>query len=392
MKNLYVLAAGGTGGHLFPAESLAQELKARGGTVVLFTDERAAKWVQASCFDRVIVSNFRQSTPKRQLRSKLPFTSLPFIRFLIKRGRSKLKKFIFVNGLVFCGLKSLLFFIFHRPRAVVGFGGYPSAPTVFAAQILGIRSVLHECNAIIGRANKILARKASAITTGFSHVVNLDDKAKHKQIFTGNPVRSKISALANVPYVAPTDCLRIFVVGGSQGAHLFANVVPYAMQQLKGVNVHITMQVGIDDIQRVGNLFKQNGIEAELAPFFEDIDEILARSHVVISRSGATSLAEFAARGLPSVLVPLKGSRDGDQLYNAMQFEANGASVLIQEQAFSPNALGVVLLELHNNLRVLEEMSQAAREMFVKSAVLNLAEIVIGSDLSPSNKVHLKYN
>jgi UDP-N-acetylglucosamine--N-acetylmuramyl-(pentapeptide) pyrophosphoryl-undecaprenol N-acetylglucosamine transferase len=372
MQNLYVLAAGGTGGHLFPAESLAQELKARGGRVVLFTDERAAKWVQASCFDRVIVSTFRKIPSNRQHRSNVPFAG-----FLIKSWRGKLGTLVFIKGLMFGGLKSLIFLIFHRPRAVVGFGGYPSAPTVFAAQLLRIRSVLHECNAIMGRANKILARHASVITMGFRQVVNLDGDAKHKQIFTGNPVRSKIAALVNVPYVEPEDCLRVFVVGGSQGAHLFANVIPYAIQHLRDIKIHITMQVGTDDIQRVDRFFKQNRIEAELAPFFENIDDILARSHVVISRSGAMSLAEFAARGLPSILVPLESSRDGDQLYNAMQFEENGAAVLMPESTFSPRALGAVLSELCGNHNVLAEMSQAAREMYQLNAVANLAEVVL---------------
>ncbi|MDR0631603.1 MAG: UDP-N-acetylglucosamine--N-acetylmuramyl-(pentapeptide) pyrophosphoryl-undecaprenol N-acetylglucosamine transferase [Holosporales bacterium] len=372
MKNLYVLAAGGTGGHLFPAESLAQELKARGYTVVLFTDERVDKWVRKECFDRVVVSTFREKAKMKQHPS---IWSL--FKYVGVDCTKDIKKVTFVTRLVACGIKSLLMFLWQRPRAVVGFGGYPSAPTVLAAQLLGIRSVLHECNAIIGRANKVLARNASAITTGFRQVVNLNDKIKHKQIFIGNPVRGAIADLANVPPISLEDELCILVVGGSQGARLFANVVPDAVLQLpKDIRMRVTMQVGEDDIQRIDRLFKQHGVDAELAPFFYDMSDKLAHSHVVISRGGATSLAEFAASGIPSILVPLESSRDGDQLYNAMRFEANGAAVLMRESTFSASSLCGVLSEMYANRNVLREMSNAAREMYAPDAGKRLADAV----------------
>jgi UDP-N-acetylglucosamine--N-acetylmuramyl-(pentapeptide) pyrophosphoryl-undecaprenol N-acetylglucosamine transferase len=393
---MYVLAAGGTGGHLFPAISLAAELRRRGGIVILFTDERAAKWVDHSCFDRVIVSRFRSQKMSRGI------------------GRA-----YFVKGLLFCGIKSLFFFLRKRPAAVIGFGGYPSAPTVFAAQLLWIQSILHECNVLMGRANKVLARSATVITTGFCEIAEVPDN--RKCIFTGNPVREEIAQLVNRPYVPPYvqssillaiqseessvssfaqplvqpsapssssapsslpqlshSCVRIFIVGGSQGTSLFANVVPYAIQELsKTVNVYITMQVREAESARVEALYKRMGVNAKLAPFFDNIVEILAKSHIIVSRSGAISLAEIAAAGIPSVLVPLGRSRDGDQLYNAAHFEAAGAAVLIEEQSFSPDTLAEVLLELCQNDTVLRDMSRAARELFVLNSAEKLADIVM---------------
>ncbi|MDR1908092.1 MAG: undecaprenyldiphospho-muramoylpentapeptide beta-N-acetylglucosaminyltransferase [Holosporales bacterium] len=357
-KDLYILAAGGTGGHLFPAVSLACVLKSRGKSVILFTDERAEKWVDHACFDRIVVSRFRPNANASQ----------------------KIKKIIFIKGLVWCGIKSFLFLLWRRPAAVVGFGGYPSAPTVFAAQILGIPSILHECNAILGKANEILAKRAKAITTGFKNVVKLPLQRNH--VFTGNPVREKISQLAYTKYELPKDGVNIFIVGGSQGAGLFSRVVPEAIKCLSKecnrYNVRVIMQVSDTDRERVGLLYKQAGVDATLAPFFQNMDEILRWAHIVISRSGALSLAEIAAAGVPSVLVPLASSRDGDQLYNAAQYEQAGASVLIEEHAFTPETLTALLLELCSDHVALQEMSKAAREMFVAGAAERLGAVVCG--------------
>jgi UDP-N-acetylglucosamine--N-acetylmuramyl-(pentapeptide) pyrophosphoryl-undecaprenol N-acetylglucosamine transferase len=345
--------------------SLAKVLKSRGHTVVLFTDERAIQWVDSSCVDKVIVSRFRPSHSTRLL--------------------GKFHKRALAIGLLRCGVRSIFSFMWKRPNAVIGFGGYPSAPTILAAQLLNIPSVVHECNAILGRANAILMKRARAVTTGFPTVsTRYTTKTGHRAVkpmaiahqqFTGNPVSPKILRLTNIPYSLPSDgVFNIFIMGGSQGASLFSRVVPEAIKQLAAkVKVRVIMQTRDEDISTSKYVYEQARIEAVLAPFFTNIDEILQWAHIVISRSGALSLAEIATAGVPSVLVPLANSLDGDQLYNAMQYEENGAAIVVQEHMFTTAKLVSVLDELCHSGDALIGISQAVRKMYVTDAAERLA-------------------
>lgn len=357
-NKIYVLAAGGTGGHLFPAISVAKILKEKGKKVFLFTDERAQKWIKEDYFEKIFVSN-------------------------LKGPVRKWKKTIFGLRLLKCGIKSILFFIWKRPKIVVGFGGYPSAPTVLAAQWLGIPFILHECNASLGKANEMLIPKARAITTGFPFVVTKEEELKEKQIFVGNPIRENITHLANFPYIPPQKegNIHLFIVGGSQGAELFSNVVPLAIKLLPESlrkRIKICEQVREEDRLRVERYYQQLGIETKLQPFFQNMEEILRWAHFIISRSGALTLAEISAAGLPSILVPLANSTTGDQFHNAVQYRDSGASVLIEECEFLPEKLRDVLVELSENPNdVLVQMSQAAREKFIKESDRRLVDEII---------------
>ncbi|GHS91077.1 UDP-N-acetylglucosamine--N-acetylmuramyl-(pentapeptide) pyrophosphoryl-undecaprenol N-acetylglucosamine transferase [Alphaproteobacteria bacterium] len=348
-----MLAAGGTGGHVFPALSLARVLKQRGHRVVLFTDERAEPWVQPQDFARIFVTH-------------------------LKKTHGRTTRLSFALRLLGCGVKSLAFFVRHRPAVVVGFGGYPSAPTVLAAQWLRIPFVLHECNALLGRANERLMPKARAVTTGFPEVSKIDAK---KQIFVGNPLRQEFEALKAHSYEPPQKSgpLNLLVLGGSQGSHIFSSTVPLALQALPQEflrRLSLVQQVREADAETVKHGYARLGVSATLRPFFKDVAQQLDSAHMIISRSGALTLAEIAAAGLPSILVPLAHSRDGDQFANASHYRDAGAAVLMEEKDFVPEKLKNVLLELFENAEVLKKMSLAARKKACFHATEKMADEV----------------
>lgn len=370
-----VLVAGGTGGHVFPALSVAQVWTKRGTPVVLFTDERAQAWAQGRDVPwKVVVSRFKETS---------------------RKCPKSLKKVVFALRLLTCGIKSLVAFICRRPMIVVGFGGYPSAPVVLAARILRIPYILHECNASLGRANEILLSGAKALTLGFQTDIPQASQKGIPVVFTGNPVREDIAHLAEKADVANKDvgnpskkgsveepfCL--FVVGGSQGANLFSQVVPEALRLLcmnrSPLRIEVHEQVRPTDLSNVEafyqNLSKEADLTFDLRPFFEDMPKQLLRAHLVIARSGALTLSELAAAGCPSILIPLACSISNDQAANAEQFRQNAAAVVLEESVFTPKHLCFVLNTLLQAPEALEQMRGAARNLFVPHASEHLVEV-----------------
>jgi UDP-N-acetylglucosamine--N-acetylmuramyl-(pentapeptide) pyrophosphoryl-undecaprenol N-acetylglucosamine transferase len=364
MRKLYILAAGGSGGHLFPALGLAKVLRSRGGAVVLFTDERAYKWVDKTNFHGVFVSRFRK-----------------------KEGKGA-----FLWRLMCCGLKSLWFLIKHRPSCVVGFGGYVSAPTMLAAQWLRIPTVVHECNVLLGKANKILLPQAKVLTAGVPEILNL---TTNKLFFTGNPVRAAIEPLFQTPYTPSLDAdpFYLLVLGGSQGAEIFSQIVPFALEKLPDYlleRIRITQQVRETDLDMVQRFYKRAGITAEIRPFFANVEDYLQQAHLVISRSGALSLADISVSGRPSILVPFSHSSTGDQRANALRYSDSGASIVIDEAHFSAEFLKNVLVKLMENPESLLRMSGAARDLALPDAANRLADIVESFDKKKAAKQALK--
>jgi UDP-N-acetylglucosamine--N-acetylmuramyl-(pentapeptide) pyrophosphoryl-undecaprenol N-acetylglucosamine transferase len=272
-----VLAAGGTGGHMFPAQALARALLARGAKVVLITDKRGGGFGP----DLPQVETWRVSgagVAGGDLLSKA-------------KGALKLGWGVLQSRAI---LKRI------APDAVVGFGGYASVPPVFAAGRLGLRIVLHEQNAVAGRANRMLAPKASAICTSFEQVAGLAPADQAKTVITGNPVRGAIAALGRTPYgvPGPNDPFRLLVTGGSQGARVFNEVLPYALCRLPEAikaRLQVAQQVRGTDTGQVAAVYETCGVSAELKSFFEDMPERLKAAHLVICRSGASTTAELAA-------------------------------------------------------------------------------------------------
>ena len=356
---LILLAAGGTGGHLFPAEALGVELIRRGFRVRLATDSRALRYSGLFSRDTIDV------VPSETVRGRSPW-SLARTGALLAAGTA-----------VSLNLMRRL-----KPKAVVGFGGYPTLPPLLAARMFGVPGIIHEANAVLGRANRFLSTRVSAIATSLPGVLDRDPALAGKTTTVGTPMRPAILAAAAVKYVLPEagGPLRLLVVGGSQGARVMADIVPPAIERLEPAlwsRLMLTQQVREEDMVRVRAVYDRLRISAELAPFFTDLPARLASHHLVISRSGAGTVAELAAIGRPSILVPLPGAIDQDQFANAgVLAQANGALRLPQTE-FTPDRLAVEISAFAAEPGRLTAMAEAARTVGRLDAAERLADLVV---------------
>src|SRR5476649_738750 len=331
--HLILLAAGGTGGHLFPAEALAVELIRRGLRVRLATDGRALRYSGLFSRDTIDV------VPSATVRGRAPW-SLASTGAMLTAGTA-----------VALNLMRRL-----KPAAVVGFGGYPTLPPLLAAKLLGVPGIVHDANAVLGRANRFLSSRVSAIATSLPGVLDRDPALAAKTTTVGTPMRPAILAAAAVKFVSPepNGPLRLLVVGGSQGARVMADIVPGAIERLEPSlwnRLILTQQVREEDMTRVRAVYDRLKINAELAPFFVDLPALLASSQLVISRSGAGTVAELGAIGRPSILVPLPGAIDQDQFANAgVLAQANGA-LRIAQSDFTPDRLASEISSLRSEER-----------------------------------------
>jgi UDP-N-acetylglucosamine--N-acetylmuramyl-(pentapeptide) pyrophosphoryl-undecaprenol N-acetylglucosamine transferase len=341
-----LLAAGGTGGHLFPAESLAAELKRRGLRVELVTDTRALTY--GGSFPADAIHTISAATPTGgSLVSKA--------RAALMLGRGTLEAF--------------------------ALGGYPTVPPLVAARILRVHSVLQEQNAVIGRANRFLAQGVDAIATGFATLsgagVSLLAKAKH----TGNPVRPAVIAAAATPYPSfEDDKLRLLVTGGSQGARIMSDVVPAAIALLPRdvqARLVIVQQARGEDETRVRAAYDALGLLAEVAPFFKDLPGRIAAAHLVVARSGASTVSELAVIGRPAILVPFPFALDQDQAANAAQLKASGAVEVVPQAEFSPAWLAAALGRAAFDPEGLTRRAEAAKSAGIANAAERLADLVM---------------
>ncbi len=356
---LILLAAGGTGGHLFPAEALGVELMKRGYRVRLATDSRALRY--SGLFSRATID----VVPSETVRSRNPFS--------LARSALTLAAGIAVALRLLHKLK---------PAAAVGFGGYPTLPPLIAARLLRIPRVIHDANAVLGRANRFLSRHVSAIATSLPGVLDRDPKLASKTTTVGTPMRPAILAAAGIDYDAPEPGgpFRLLVIGGSQGARVMSDVVPGAIERLEPAlwqRLVLTQQVRDEDMARVRAVYERLKIQAELAPFFTDLPARLASSHLVISRSGATTVAELAAIGRPSILVPLPGSIDQDQFANAGVLSGAGGALRIPQSEFSSDRLASEISALAAEPAKLATMAQAACSVGRLDAAERLADLVV---------------
>jgi UDP-N-acetylglucosamine--N-acetylmuramyl-(pentapeptide) pyrophosphoryl-undecaprenol N-acetylglucosamine transferase len=353
---LIVLAAGGTGGHVFPAEALARELLGRGFRVALFTDRRGGKFGDDLS---VPLYPIRACSLGKGLFAKA--------RALVEMGIGAVQASRLLRKM--------------KPAAVVGFGGYPSLPTLFAAVRRGIPIVLHEQNAVMGRANKSMLTHAQVVATSFPKVVGLK-ALRTKVVHTGNPVRPAFASLRATPYAPITDegPIRILVLGGSLGASVFGRVVPKALALLPETIRHrlvVTQQCRANDLDEAKLVYAGAGIEAELASFFHDVPERMAEAQLVISRSGGGAIAELTALGRPAILVPYPNGIAGEQIANAEAVAEAGGAWLIPEQAFTPESLATRLESLLSLPSGLAKTAMAARAFGTVSAADGLANCVV---------------
>jgi UDP-N-acetylglucosamine--N-acetylmuramyl-(pentapeptide) pyrophosphoryl-undecaprenol N-acetylglucosamine transferase len=355
---LILLAAGGTGGHLFPAEALGVALERRGYRVRLVTDERATRYTGLFSNDRLDV------VPSETMRGRSPLA-------LARTGLTLAKGTAMAASL----MRRL------KPAAVVGFGGYPTLPPLFAARLLKIPTIIHDSNAVMGRANRLLSKRVDAIATSLPGVLDHDASLAAQTTMTGTPMRPGILVAASKSYDAPEidGQLRLLVVGGSQGARIMSDIVPPAIERLDSLlwpRLSITQQVREEDMARVRAVYERLAIDVTLAPFFSDLPARLADSHLVISRSGAGTVAELAALGRPSILVPLPGALDQDQFANAGVLANAGGAIRIAQADFTPERLASELASLASTPARLAAMAQSARSVGTLDAAERLAELV----------------
>lgn len=352
-----VIAAGGTGGHFFPAEALAAELQSRGRVVVLMTDARSGGQNSAV---------FTQSE-----------------RFVLRgagiAGRGAAKAVKAAASLAAGTLQARGILHQLRPSAIVGFGGYPTVAPVLATRLLSRRPrvVLHEQNAVLGRANHAMVRWSDAVALSFEHTSRVPASA-HSMV-TGNPVRPAIVALAASPFALPHSVFHLLVLGGSLGARVFSDIVPEAIALLPAdlaARLRITQQCRAEDIDRVRAVYDARGIHAELAPFFADVAGLLQGAQLVIARAGASTVAELAAIGRPSILVPLPSAIDDHQSANANALADAGGAWVMDQPAFLAADLAAMLAALIASPTQLAPLAAAAAGFGRIDATQRLADLV----------------
>ncbi|MDC7741579.1 undecaprenyldiphospho-muramoylpentapeptide beta-N-acetylglucosaminyltransferase [Rhizobium binxianense] len=355
-KGIVLLAAGGTGGHVFPAESLAFKLKERGYSVHLVTDSRAERYAGKFPAEEIHV------VPSATIGSKNPVAVARSL-WTLWSGMRAAKKLI----------QRL------KPVIVVGFGGYPTVPPLLAATRLGVPSMIHEQNAVMGRANKALASRVQGIAGGF--LPEGGAAFPEKTVTTGNPVRPAIIAAAEVPYTPshPGEAFNLVVFGGSQGAQYFSKALPTAISLLDDalrLRLRITQQVRPEDMEMVGGCVAKLEMGADIAPFFTDMAERLAKAHLVICRSGASTVSEISVIGRPAVLVPYPHALDHDQAANAAALAATGGAKVIAQSELSPEKIAAILTAVMNDPEKLAHMAAAAKLAGKPDAANLLADMV----------------
>jgi UDP-N-acetylglucosamine--N-acetylmuramyl-(pentapeptide) pyrophosphoryl-undecaprenol N-acetylglucosamine transferase len=354
-----IIAAGGTGGHLFPAEALAAELLARGERIALMTDQRS------TAFDSPAFANAERFVLQGSGLSGRGVVPATKGALALAAGTFK------ARGL----LKRL------QAAAVVGFGGYPSVPPLIAAlTMFGARpvTVLHEQNAVLGRANRLLAPRADVLAVSYASTAHVP--AGTRVDVLGNPVRPALAALAGGEYPGTEGALRLLVLGGSLGARVFADVVPAAVAALPDDlrnRLVVTQQCRAEDLARVREAYDAAGVPAELSPFFPDIAGRLATAHLVVARAGAGTLAELACAGRPSILVPLPHAIDDHQAANARALAEAGAATVVPQADFTSAALTSQLAAMLGDPRALLRAAGSAARLARPDAAKRLADLVL---------------
>lgn len=350
-KPLMIIAAGGTGGHMFPASAFATEMKSRGWDVGLISDVRGLSYADQFPADWKLEVEAASPNLRR------PWTLLS--TFLKLRAGQAM---------------ALRRFKQQRPAFVAGFGGYPAYPALGAAKRLGIPIIVHEQNAVLGRVNRVFSRAASIVASGFSRLDLLPAGLSHLTV--GNPVRPSVVEVAGTAYPDPGEMLRIFITGGSQGARILGDVIPEAISTRLDASLrsrlNVVQQVRPEQIEQVAAVYERAGIRADLRPFFDDMPEQIARSHLVIARSGAGTVSEIAAIGRPSLLIPLKIAMNDHQTANAEGLRDLGAAEIFAEDGLTADVLGSQLSRLLPDSTKLQAMAAAAG----KAGRLNAASVL----------------
>jgi len=349
--SVIVLSAGGTGGHLFPAQALAGELVKRGRDIVVMTDARFANY--ATQFPRARIETVPSS----------PFNAVT-------------APFKIVAGIAIAFAKLLRL----KPAAVIGFGGYPSVPVMMAANMAGLATGIIEQNAVVGRANRLVMNKVKLVAAAFP-IARFAPADPSKVVLTGNPLRPEVEALWGAPYQTPRPGapLRLLVFGGSQGARALSEIVPAALTRLPHdikVRLSVVQQCRPEDMEEVRTIYARAEIEAEVQSFFSDLPQRMAAAHLVIARSGAGTVAELMAIGRPAILVPLPGALDDNQTPNADILAKAEAGWRVAQSTLTPDTLAGMLVRIFESPEALAAMAAKAHALAVPHAAQKLADAV----------------
>ena len=352
-----VMVTGGTGGHIFPGLALADVMNERHHNCLILADKRFLNY-------------------KTQVPEYLSYKIVPSGSF----SGNIFTKIISLFKIAFGVIYSMKIYFTYKPDIVIGFGGYTTFPGVVAAKILQIPIIIHEQNAVIGTANRFLIKWADIIALTFNNTIGIDKNDNRIEI-VGNPVRRDIQRLRDVPYTVPTSnsTINIVITGGSQGATIFSKVLPDALSLLNQKlqkRVKVFQQCRTDDLVVVKDRYNKLGIEAVVEKFFDNMPKLLAQSHIVFSRAGASIISELTAIGRPSVLVPIKNSIGNHQYLNAKMLESNKAAWLINEQEFNPDSCAKLLQELLQDQDKLIFAANNSRALYTNANV-KLANIVV---------------
>ncbi|WP_262694889.1 undecaprenyldiphospho-muramoylpentapeptide beta-N-acetylglucosaminyltransferase [Kordiimonas aquimaris] len=352
-----ILASGGTGGHMMPAEAVADKLVAAGYEVTLVTDKRGGA-----------IGNVFRTIDRKVLNASSHMSG------------GLVGKVASLFSIFFSTIAVRKMFKLRKPTVVVGFGGYPSLPAVLAARLMKIPYVLHEQNAVLGRVNRKMAKRAELVALSVEKTELVPDDVN--TIVTGNPVRTLIANLANIAYAVPMGFgdIRLLILGGSQGARIMSDVVPEALAGLSDdyrERLDVMHQARPEDVKRVTSAYKNAGIRAVIEPYFDDVGGILLKAQLVIARSGASTLAELTAMGRPAILVPLAIAADNHQAANAAIIEEAGAGWLIEESDFTAEALTKLLDKMFEDMGDMRDASDGMRTLARLDAAQMLASEII---------------
>ena len=357
-KDHVLIGAGGTGGHLFPALSLADELKENGFQVALVTDARAHQLLQESEYKDVYTITAGRVAGRNLL---------GVLGGVVQMAMGMMESWVLVRRL--------------HPAVVVGFGGYASVPLLLVARFARIPFLVHESNAVAGRANRLLSRHAKSTAVAFSRTQKLEFLPPGSLVHTGTPVRKNIAALSDVKYLPPiiSSNVHLLVLGGSQGSQAIGRIVPDAVRHLsRGLRERlvVTQQVRDVDGNYAQKVYSEARVQARLSPFISDMPAVLARSHLVIARAGASTVAELSIAGRPSLLIPLPNSIDDHQVHNGRELMNAGGAWVLEEQNLTAESLAKILTELLENPGCLSEAAAKAKALGMPEATSCLARLV----------------
>ncbi|SDX96302.1 UDP-N-acetylglucosamine--N-acetylmuramyl-(pentapeptide) pyrophosphoryl-undecaprenol N-acetylglucosamine transferase [Citreimonas salinaria] len=354
-RPLLVMAAGGTGGHMFPAQALAEVMLDRGWRVKLSTDARGARYT-GGFPDAVEIETVASAT--------------------FARGGAAARALVPLR-IAGGALSAMRGFRRDRPAVVVGFGGYPSIPALSAATLMKLPSMIHEQNGVLGRVNRIFAPRVTRVACG-TWPTELPPGVSAEHV--GNPVRAAVLERAAAPYIPPGDYpMQILVIGGSQGARILSDMVPPAVAALPPAllqHLRVSQQAREEDVDRVRDFYEARGIEADIRTFFDDVPARMSEAQLVIARSGASTVADLSVIGRPSVLIPYAAALRDEQSVNAQGLVDAGGAIRIPESQLSPETLADAILAVFDNPRGAEQMARAALGVGRPDAAAHLADLI----------------